>query len=468
MTYEAIMPRVENNSYVFGFARAYDLRGNIAESHVNEMYYYTSPNPNSSSLRLSFFVRHIDPRNLQINFTVNAWLVNAVTYLPELLQDRSQSIWLPVSETIGPYSYQGQGDFRLYYSSGQPPLFPFDRYDYTFELLLPKYLNSTGVIIESKYGYTSLKPNSPAYAGLIGEEARTQDEALDNAIWDVQSVAQYHSSQNFTASPPYLRVTITLTRQPETVNYLLLIPTFSLYALLGLSVLLRGKDQLQNRLLLYITVFGFSYTLQPTIKATAPIVFGFSMMDRVTIALIPCTVILSACSIISMIWNEPDPQNDSVSGWDIAGVIGAALALYLITSLTVTDLLGYYRRTFTLFDTGPYGLAVLGVLFLGFVIRRPLAYFRQHSPQIARRLREFPLQLYRHFAVHRRKDENRAGTTTTTETQPDTQMISTTMSTPVKLRRSVRAQTSTSRKGKLRSRNRKRQSTPRRYSVQAS
>jgi hypothetical protein len=178
------------------------------------------------------------------------------------------------------------------------------------------------------------------------------------------------------------------------------------------------------------------------------------MIDRVTIALIPCTVILSACSIISTTWNQADPQNHSVSGWDIAGVIGAALALYLITRLTVTGLLGYYQKTFTLFDTGPYGWAILGALFLGFLIRRPLAYLRQRCPQIARRLRAFSIELYRRLTAHRRRGEKSAGTTT--EAQPYVQIISTTVPTPVKPSRSPSAQTSTS-KSKPRSRNKKRQ-----------
>jgi hypothetical protein len=183
------------------------------------------------------------------------------------------------------------------------------------------------------------------------------------------------------------------------------------------------------------------------------------MIDRVTIALIPCTVILSACSIISTTWTKADPQNDSVSGWDIVGVIGAALALYAITRLTVTGILGYYQKTFTLFDTGLYGWAILGALFLGFLIRPPLTRLRQRYPQIALDSRAFLLELYGRFTAHRMKGENRAETTT--EIKPDARMISTTVPTPVKLRRSASAQTSTSGKRRSHPRNRKRQSTRR-------
>jgi len=459
-TFFVTMPRVANNSYVWGFARAYDAMGSHAESALSRIYYYTIPNPESSNLSLYFSVRHIDPRNLRMDLRVNAWLINAATYLPEILDFQHQPVTLFVSDRYSAYSYtSGEKNAQLYYNSGLPQLFPFDHYEYTFDLLIPAYLNQTGVTISSlSHGRISLGPGSSPYAELVGQQPETQDEAVDNSQWDIKSVMQYQPSQNFTARPPFLRVTITLDRNHELVRYLLLIPTFSLYALLGFSVLLQGKDQLQNRLLLYITIFGFSYTLQPTIKTIAPIIFGFSMIDRVTIALIPCTVILSACSIISTIWNQAGPHNDSVSRWDMFGVVVAALALYLITLIPVT-LLGYYQKTFTLFDTGPYGWAILIALFLGLLIQRPTNYFRARYPLMSWRLREFSVELHRRMGVHRRRSEK--SVRTTTEARSGQQSVSTPVSTATKPSTGLR-HSQGSGNGKRRSRNKRRRTRHRR------
>jgi S1-C subfamily serine protease len=371
-SYEVQMPRVANNSFVFGFARAYPKTGNYVESGKSDgaLYYYTIPNPKSSFLRLQFNVRHINPRSLSLNLTASAWLQNAVTYLPEVLQGRYQWVILSVSTPYQPYTYgSGESNFELY-PSGQPQLFPFDSYTYWFDLFVPTYLNSTGIVIESMYGDFPLNPKSPVKEGLIGLSARSQGEAVDNSLWDVQSTTQYFSSGNFTAQPPYLRVIVTLHRNWELVDLLLLLPTFSLYALLGLSVLLRGKDQLQNRLLLYITIFGFSYTLQPTVKTIAPIMFGFSMMDRIVIALIPCTVVLSACSIIP-IWRRRDQQDTTSLRWDATGVLGAVIALLGITVLRINDYPSNSLRMFTLLDTGLYGWLTLGALVCGLLLILP-------------------------------------------------------------------------------------------------
>jgi hypothetical protein len=154
---------------------------------------------------------------------------------------------------------------------------------------------------------------------------------------------------------------------------------------LGLSILLKGRGQIANRLLLYLSVFGFSYTLQASVKnqPIAPFVLGFSMMDRVIIGLIPCTLILSATSIIGTTISRDNPSVYSMC--DGFGVLVAAAALYIVTLIPVTEYLGeppwVASTTYSLMlNTGWYGPAIFSALFTGMVlllIRGLLSTLRQ-------------------------------------------------------------------------------------------
>jgi hypothetical protein len=176
-TYETLMPKVENATFVWGFARALDSHGNRAESETWNIYYAMTPNPDSSYLDLVLYVRHVNPRTMQMNLTVSyARLLNAHDYEPQILSvSHYDSIRLTKPE--GKYTYTNEGrTLRVFYSGGHAELYPFDGYDYTFRVSLPNYLNNSVI----RVGGVAAKPHV-VYNNSIPLVPVTQDERLDNS-----------------------------------------------------------------------------------------------------------------------------------------------------------------------------------------------------------------------------------------------------------------------------------------------
>jgi hypothetical protein len=376
-TYEVIMPQANNDTSVWGFARAFDDHGNLAESPNQRIYYAMTPDPRSTYLDLTFYVRHVDPKTMIINMTIFAVLHNAWSYSPEILNVEYRGFDIPINKPAGDkYTYSNEvTSVDVFYSKGHPELYPFDGYNYTFNVMVPFYLNESG----TRSGGVPLKPNV-VYVDFIGVQPGTLVEALDNSAWEFHSEIRYFPSANFTSRSPYIRFTVVLERRFEQINYLLLVPTLSLYALLGFSVLLRGREELRNRLLLYLNVFVFSYGFQSGARSLsiAPIALGFSMIERLVLALIPCTAILAVFSIIGAFSNRSTDERVDLSGMpgllilDVIGILVSCLVLYGMTLVTVTEYLGrspwVKDVTYSLFDMGWLGWLFFVLLFMGIVV----------------------------------------------------------------------------------------------------
>lgn len=394
-TYVVTLPPAANVSF-WGFAKAFDIRGNSAGNAYAATFIYStwSPNPNQTLFDLDLSVRHIDPKSMTMNVNRYAILKNYATYL----QDRFESFGesdrpeLDLTLSLGAFSYQSPRDaMNLYYQQGVPELYPFDTYNFTYTLRLADYLNSSGRV---QVNEITLYPYVP-YPDLVGLAINQNlTEKQDNSAWIVHSSAEFYPSNNFTARPPVLQVTISLKRQPQQVDFLLLVPVLSLYALLGFSVLLRGPNELQNRLLLYLTVFLFAYGFQSNVKVLAmtPIVSGFSMIELMVLALIPITVILSVASIIMRVtghWPDDDIHITDRYGiratsLDVFSILFSEVTLWSIVQVTVKT----YRCCFTLVSVN-YTLAnlsfwgILTIIFLalGLFVNLFFVLWRYYGPR---------------------------------------------------------------------------------------
>jgi hypothetical protein len=373
-TYEAVMPTVENNTAVWGFAIAFDDHGNIAQSENQRIYYAMTPNPSSSYLDLTFYVRHVNPKTMQMNLTFYAVLSNAYSYAPEALRLGYYGL-IFLTKPEGKYVYSNPvRSIEVFYTRGHPELYPFDGYNYTLKIEVPQYLNQSLI----RFNGVQVNPNT-VYVDYVLVTPGTIAERVDNSAWKIRSRAQYFPSANFTAYAPYLTITILLERQPEPVDYTLLAPTISLCALLGFSVLIRGRNELRNRLLVYLNVFVFSYGFESSIRTLwiTPITLGFTMIDRLVLALVPLAAIFAIFSIagaVSTQWKDGG-QDLSKFSWalvlDICAVSLSALVLSVFTTFTVEEYIErppwFVRVTSSLFDMGWYGKLVFAMLFMGVI-----------------------------------------------------------------------------------------------------
>jgi NADH:ubiquinone oxidoreductase subunit 6 (subunit J) len=134
--------------------------------------------------------------------------------------------------------------------------------------------------------------------------------------------------------------------------------SFSLFALLGFSVFLRGKNEVRNRLVLYLNVFVFAYGFQSGVTALSitPLVpGGVSMIAKVGLALIPCTVILAICTILGTGISKLN-SIEKYGLLDVFAIVASVAVLYAFSVTRVTEYLNHspwlaYRQ-FTIFKLG--------------------------------------------------------------------------------------------------------------------
>jgi hypothetical protein len=188
-------------------------------------------------------------------------------------------------------------------------------------------------------------------------------EVADNSIWRIYSEAQLFLPDGLSVARPYLRVTYYLERAPETVMTRLLIPGISLYALLGISVLLTGENELRNRLLLYLNVFVFSQSFMVGMRSlpSVPTMAVPSVMEQLVLAVIPCATIFAVFSVIESIVGH-EKYLDAFST-----VISASWVFFVAEGAVALSTPGLWRFSLYIF------LALLA-LFSGliFVVIRPL------------------------------------------------------------------------------------------------
>jgi uncharacterized protein YqgC (DUF456 family) len=225
---------------------------------------------------------------------------------------------------------------------GHPELFPFDKYSYSFDLFVPDYLNASNIIFNELYLNTS-----KTISNLIQPGSPTLPESVNLSYWNITSRVQYVARDPNLGNQTYIRIDIALSRQPDLVNFVLLSPVLSLFALLGASVLLRGENEVRNRLVLYLNVFVFSYGFQSGVRSLSisPLVLGgVTMIEKVALALIPCTVILAGGTILqSQLSNEYWWQGYRISLGELIDFFAALFSagvLYEFSKTAVTEYLG--------------------------------------------------------------------------------------------------------------------------------
>jgi hypothetical protein len=375
-TYVWIMPHFHNNTSVWGYVRATNDHGETAGTIYERTFIYQSytPNPNGTILSIDFKIRHIDPKQMTLNASVEARLTNYVSYQAEILDSIGGATppSLPINQLYGTFYYSSGRQFvTLYYWQGVPEMYPFDTYNFTYALRLPSYLNDTGrIAIVDNYGQeVSLIPGTiyKDYAGVASD--LSLQERQDNSVWEIHTYAEFYPTHSANSSA-LVQISVTLERKTQQIGVQLLIPLVSLFALLGISVLLKGPNELSNRLLLYLTVFVFAYGFQSNIRTlpTTPIVSGFSMIELMGLSLIPITVILSISSIMM---NTLISTRGALLAiiWDAIAVGLSGVVFYLIARVTVTYQFYYpHSITYTLADLGYWGWLAVSFLSSGVVM----------------------------------------------------------------------------------------------------
>jgi hypothetical protein len=185
-----------------------------------------------------------------------------------------------------------------------------------------------------------------------------------------------------------LQISIVAERQPNRTDLQVLYPMLSLYVLLGCSVLLRGRSQLANRLVLYLTIFLFAYgfPLNVTSLTATPIASGFSMLTLLALALIPLTVIFAFFSILSaaLVPNVSDDLSIAAGmtalgasiALDLFAVGISELALWLIVKIPVNYWFGLVTYTLLNSGAGWWGCAFLLAPSLGWLVSVLISFVR--------------------------------------------------------------------------------------------
>ena len=361
------LPSQPNNTIVFGFAKIIDAKGDIlftgGQPYPLQICTYSWPKP-GAELDMGMWVLDINPRYLNLTAKFGANLYNSETFNWITISDPYSGLNFPVNKLQGSNLdyWTGQTTNVALGYFGLTQLFPVDSYTYQMELSLSGRLNYSEVTINNHV----LAPNAtvPDVIGFTNSPTLSQNNDL--SAWNMTSLAQYLPKQGV------IMITLQTTRQLGEVTNSILIPLLSVYALLGLSILLIRRSDLANRLVLYLTVFLFSFELDSFMRSqvVSPLSSGSTMADLLVLALIPCTVVLAGASIIGWI--------PKLFKWrlyvDLAGVVGALGVLLLEAKFdalryvsTVSG--GHFQDvTFWVYDLGPWGRGITLALLSGSII----------------------------------------------------------------------------------------------------
>jgi len=360
-----------NNTLLFGFVKTVDSAGNIAYSNDNnypvQICYFTTPAP-YARLDLSFYIADVNPRYLNMSASLGASLQNSETFSPITmsLYYPPYDIYLGQPQNNNVEFYYTQSKSVVLYYSGVTQLFPLDSYTYQFTLTLEPSLNYTEVTLNEM----SFAPrNTLSHPINFASTTFTQEE--DDSTWNLNSSAQF-TPYSGPKQPASITITLDISRKSGQYTDIILVPLISVYSLLGLSVLMTRKNDLANRLVVYLTVFVFSYTLESGINSlvVSPVASGPSMGELLSLALIPCTVVLAGASMLRWMATQRRYQN----AVDFAGVVSAGLVLWSFASFSVQRYVssgGTFQLenvTYTLWNLGVFGFELTLALFLGGVV----------------------------------------------------------------------------------------------------
>lgn len=348
------------------------------------VYQIVSPPP-EVDLSLGIALVDIDSKFLTLNLTLSGLFANTMTYTDTNWDSTTLSTLPPFNNTAGISLWYTSNHFYTsgYYSQGDPKLFPFDWYNYTFIITLPEEnlkLNSVDIsnYAANFYGQQNLPPGIviPNVVEAIGNY--TQE--IDLKGWTYTSAAMYIPPKNLSSFPEVV-VNIYLAHRSTDVTNVLVIPVFAMYALLGGSIILPKRKDLTNRIAIYLTVVVFSFGFFTGIRTltAVPVVIGLTMIERLTLALVPATVSLA---IFSMIGNRFRKLRIPL---DLAGLIVAFGFMYLLTQFTDTFYyypLPYRVETFDFLTLGVWSDYLVLVLLIGFFFSVSVAILeklRHHS-----------------------------------------------------------------------------------------
>jgi hypothetical protein len=251
--YQGVMPRLPDYAQVFGEVEAVDANHQIRWSPLAPLFVTETPDPKSSNLGLLMYISDIEPKSMNLTLTTGAQFFDNVYPYWVTSIDSNEIFRIPLTQVTKFYFSGGVQNVIVYHvweQLGHPELFPFDQYDYTFDLFIPNYLNASNVSFNQVY-----LNQSNTIPDLIRLQSNSLATSVDESYWNVTSQVQFVGRNPNLGNRSYVSIDITLTRKPDLVNFDLLYPTLFLYLLLGLSVLLRGEDKVRNRLVLYLNVF---------------------------------------------------------------------------------------------------------------------------------------------------------------------------------------------------------------------
>lgn len=366
------IPNPKNNTVAFGFAKVVDTHGNVAYSN-GQPYpfptcYFSSAAP-KASLNMEMSVLDINPRYLNMTLGISATVTNSITFAPITLVNLYTTpsfIQVNQSQSSGYYIYGSGRTTESILPYGIAQLYPLDSYDYYMQFQSQQVLNFTSMSLNG----VQLTPNknTPDVVNYSLSATVTQD--IDNSAWSLTSTAQF--TPRVGNQLAYLTITLHITRSSSEVEYPILIPLLSLYTLLSVSLLATRKDDLANRLLVYISIFIFSYGFLDYVNTLipSPVATGSNMVELLILALVPCTALLAGFSIVRWVpWVRE--HRDIADIADLAGITLATIALWVVAQfnlLRYEPVSGVYKLvpvSYTLFSLSWFGYALLLLFAMG-------------------------------------------------------------------------------------------------------
>jgi len=258
-SFEAAIPPQPNGTEVYYYPRLYFSNG----EYRNEFYgisdalnYYPVASPQPCQFRLDgVWIEKVDLDSRVVKMKTQAFIY-AMSMSENIEQDPYVAVGIehygrydtglaePTGSRFGYYlikswSLTPYGDYRKY---------PFDEYDLWFNLTI--YGRVARIMI-----YPKEKP------GIL--------DYRDGYTWTVTS----YMYENYTIDDPFSKSTFTIrlhVRRNIESAYWILIPTLSLFAILGMTMLISGENGLRNRLAAFASLFALAWSVYSSLGESVP------------------------------------------------------------------------------------------------------------------------------------------------------------------------------------------------------
>jgi hypothetical protein len=385
-TYVAQIHPFPAPSFIGGMAVVTSLNQPSVNSSGGPIRIYEVENISQPSiLTMDILFYDVNPATLEANFTVNENILNSYSglYWSTYSNTNPIEVFPSIEKQTAAFNWQNsESSYSLYTTQGNSEFYPYDSYNYTIDLTFSSDFNFSQINIDS----LSLTPNSSsstlgkAYQPTNPPSLSTQE--TDLSYWKITVFASYVKPHN-ASIPSQLQVVFSIVRSSNSNANIALGTDLAMFVLLGASVVMVGKKQIQNRLFVYLTIFVFEFTFFSALSVLAPepLVFGgMTLIQNVTYTLVPCTTILAVKSM-GETWL---PKNNARSSLyqtiaDGIAVFFASLVLYFLTAISTTVAYVYNPATnsyspvqqeFNLLDVKDfhaYGVYLLLALYGGLV-----------------------------------------------------------------------------------------------------